>query len=165
MIILSVDPGLDGAWAAIKDGRLIALKDLPTVGDGTRRMVSGTLLADQWSTLIEREGPVSRVVVERVAARPGQGVSSMYRFGFVCGVIDGVAGGLNLPISYVTPTVWKRHFNLPSDKDAARALAVQTWPEIAAQAFSRVKDHGKAEAALIGLWSWRAAVVAGEVAA
>jgi crossover junction endodeoxyribonuclease RuvC len=164
MIVVGVDAGISGAWAAVKDGQLIALDDVPTAGDGTKRMISGVLLADAWARLAEREGPIDRVVIERVGAMPGQGVSSMFRFGFACGVVEGVAGGLNRPVQYVTPQVWKRHFGLSQDKDASRQLAIQMWPELAPLAFKFKHSHGKAEAALIAVWGYRAAQAAGEAA-
>lgn len=164
MIVVGVDPGINGAWAAIKDGKLIALDELPTAGDGTKRMISGTLFAGRLEFLAEQEGTIDRIVVERVGAMPGQGVSSMFRFGFACGVIEGVAGGLCLPVQYVAPAVWRRHFALPPGKEASRFRAIHEWPDIASLAFRRKADHGKAEAALIALWGYRAAQAAGEAA-
>lgn len=165
MIVIGVDAGISGAWAAIQDGKLIALDDVPVAGDGTRRMISAVLLADAWSRLAEREGPIDRVVIEQVNVRPGQAVSGVYRFGFSCGLVEGVCGGLNLRTQYVTSPVWKRHFGLSQDKDLSRQLAIRTWPDIAHIAFKRKADHGKAEAALIALWGYRAAQAAGEAAA
>lgn len=162
MMVLGVDPGVEGAWAIIKDGHLVALNTLPTAGDAARRMVSAPLWGDNLSYFIEREGKIDRAVIERVGAMPGQGVSSMFRFGRAVGTIDGVIGAFNIPVQYVTPSVWKRHFGLSSDKEASRQLAIQTWPEIAHLAFRRKADHGKAEAALIALWAYRAALAAGE---
>lgn len=164
MMVIGVDPGIEGAWAVIADGKLIALDKLPTAGDGTARMVSGALWSDVITDLIRREGFIDRVIVERVGAMPGQGVSSMFRFGRAVGVIDGVIGAYNIPIQYVTPSVWKRHFGLSAEKEASRQLAIQTWPDIAHLAFRLKSDHGKAEAALIALWGYRAAVAAGEAA-
>jgi crossover junction endodeoxyribonuclease RuvC len=169
MIVIGIDPGINGAWAAIKDGKLIALDELPTVGDGTKRMVSGELFAGRLEFFSEQEGPIGRVIIERVSAAPVngrvQGTSSMFRFGQAYGVILGVVGALALPSLPVEPKVWKGHFGLYADKEASRLLAIRTWPDIAHIAFKHKKDHGKAEAALIALWGYRAAQVAGEVAA
>ena len=68
---------------------------------------------------------VERVVVENVHAMPKQGVSSTFRFGVAVGIIHGVAGALRLPLTLVTPTQWKKFHGLPSDKEAARELAIQ----------------------------------------
>jgi hypothetical protein len=49
--------------------------------------------------------------------------------------------------------MWKRIVGIPPGKegakDAARSEAIRRWPDKAAW-FARVKDHGRAEAALIG---------------
>ena len=64
--------------------------------------------------------------------------------------IDGlraVVALCNVPYHLVSPVKWKRHFALDSDKERSRALAIRLWPGVGL--FSRVKDHNRAEAALI----------------
>jgi crossover junction endodeoxyribonuclease RuvC len=48
------------------------------------------------------------VFIERVAARPGQGVTSMFRFGLTAGQIIGLVAGLRVPYSLVLPQRWQR---------------------------------------------------------
>jgi hypothetical protein len=55
---------------------------------------------------------------------------------------------------YVTPTKWKRALGLGADKGDSRRRAMETWPYMASK-FARVKDDGRAEAALIAWWHWR----------
>jgi crossover junction endodeoxyribonuclease RuvC len=62
----------------------------------------------------------------------------------VCGVI--AASGV--PLHLVSPSKWKRHFGLGSDKEKSRALALRLWPG-RSDLFGKKKDHGKAEAALL----------------
>lgn len=147
-MIIGIDPGATGAIAFIHDlGDLIAVDDMPVID----RDVPGVLLAG----LIRRHrDDTTRAVVERVAARPGQGVSSMFRFGRAVGVIDGVLGALSIPVDYVSPTVWKRALGLSADKSESRRRAVDEWPDHADR-FARAKDDGRAEAALIALWAQR----------
>ena len=54
----------------------------------------------------------------------------------------------------VTPQLWKKAMRLVADKDAARQRAVQLFPE-RAEWFRRVKDDGRAEAAMIALYGWQ----------
>lgn len=55
-------------------------------------------------------------------------------------------------VERVTPGEWKRHHRLiGKDKDAARALALDRWPG-RGDLFTRKKDHGRADAALIAAW-------------
>ena len=56
---------------------------------------------------------------------------------------------LNLPIFYVRPTKWKKHFELiNSSKDASRTKVIEVYPEISSK-LSRKKDSNKADAILI----------------
>ncbi len=154
---LGIDPGIEGAWAIIDDdGAIVSCGDLPTAGDKTQRMVSAPLLA-----VVAKQWPIREAVVERVGAMPGQGVSSMFRFGRAVGTIDGVLAACGVSIAYVTPGIWKRHYGLGPDKEQSRQRALEMWPMSADLHFSRKKDHGKAEAALIALWGVRAAKLAG----
>jgi hypothetical protein len=93
-------------------------------------------------------------IVELVASRPGQGVSSVFKFGCAYGSILGILAALKIRTILVSPTVWKRHFALDSDKEKSRALALRTFAKTP-EHFSRKRDHGRAEAALLALYSCR----------
>lgn len=90
-------------------------------------------------------------VVEDVHARPGQGVTSMFRFGVTAGAIQGVLAALMVPSFYVTPNVWKHLMHLSSDKNLSREKAKVVAPEFADR-FARVKDDGRAEALMIAVY-------------
>ena len=131
--IAGIDPGASGAFAIYypaASGRIVA-HDMP-LADGE---VAAPLLAD----MLRMYAPTF-VMIERAAARPGQGVVSMFNFGRACG--DGI------PTRYVTPQAWKKHFRLSSDKEHARALSLRLFPACA-EHFKLKRNHGKAEAALI----------------
>lgn len=144
-ITIGVDPGLQGAIALL-DGpdTLVSVYDMPTVD----KFVSAQEL-----NLLEgwRVGDFGTVVIEDVHAMPRQGVSSSFNFGVSKGIIVGVFAGNNRPIRYVSPAKWKRSLGLGASKDGARRRAQELWPE-QAHLFTRVKDDGRAEAALIGYW-------------
>ena len=54
-----------------------------------------------------------------------------------------------VPVTFVSPSAWKRAVDLTlASKDASRAEAIRRWPGNA-DIFARVKDDGRAEAALI----------------
>jgi len=89
------------------------------------------------------------VIVEQVSAMPGQGVTSMFNFGQSFGVIKGICSAMELPIFYVRPAKWKKHFNLiNSEKDASRTKVIEMFPRISNK-LSRKKDNNKADAILI----------------
>jgi crossover junction endodeoxyribonuclease RuvC len=151
--IIGIDPGAAGAVAILEpDGSLVQVFDMPavevTVGGKAKRRVSPEMLAAELR-LYNVHGTTA--VVEQVGAMPGQGVSSMFAFGEAFGLAKGVLAGLGIPVQSVPPARWKRALGLNSGKDAARAKAAATWPQQAGE-FKRVKDDGKAEAALIALW-------------
>jgi len=77
----------------------------------------------------------------------GQGVVSVFRFGAAYGAAIGVISALAIPLHLVSPARWKRHYGLDADKERSRARAIQFWP--ASRHFTRKKDHGRAEAALL----------------
>ena len=56
------------------------------------------------------------------------------------------------PMHLVTPNKWKKHFNLSSDKDTSRQLAIQRFPDHY-ELFKLKKHDGRAEASLICLWA------------
>jgi crossover junction endodeoxyribonuclease RuvC len=91
------------------------------------------------------------VYVEQVHAMPGQGVTSMFNFGHSCGTVMGVLGAMGLPCSLVTPQSWKKAAGLiGTDKDAARARAIQLWPKWR-ELDKKGKGQALADAALIAL--------------
>ena len=89
------------------------------------------------------------VVVEHVNAMPGQGVTSMFNFGQTFGAIKGICAAIGLPIFFVRPAKWKKHFDLiNSSKDASRTKAIEMYPLISDQ-LAKKKDVNKADAILI----------------
>lgn len=74
-------------------------------------------------------GEEIKAYVELVGSMPGQGVASMFSFGHSAGVIQGVLGAFEIPVTMVTPSQWKKRAGLTGqDKDASRTLAIQMWP-------------------------------------
>jgi crossover junction endodeoxyribonuclease RuvC len=133
MNVIAIDPGLEGAGAVVDAcGELVHCFDLPTIGEGAQRRIDAANLAD----LLRAHTPYALAIVEQVAARPGQGVSSMFRFGRSYGTILGVVGTLAIPVRHVTPAKWKRALGLSADGEGSRAWAIETWP-MSADLFAR----------------------------
>ena len=153
MNVFAGDPGLNGGGAILNpDLNIIACFDLPIIGEGTQRRIDAANLAD----IIREHGPYAFAIVEQVAAMPGNGVSSMFRFGQSYGTLLGVIGALAIPVRHVTPAKWKKALGLNSDGEASRARAIETWPTYA-ELFARKRDHNRAEAALLALYALREA--------
>ena len=150
MIIIGIDPGVSGAISILEGKKVIKVFDMPTMIDGkkNKRQVNGSQV-----TNIIKENVYNNketiIVVEHVNAMPGQGVTSMFNFGQSFGVIKGVCAALSLPIYFVRPTKWKKHFNLiKTNKDASRTKVIEAYPEVSSK-LSRKKDSNKADAILI----------------
>ena len=150
MIIIGIDPGVSGGISILENKKVIEVFDMPTMIDGkkNKRQVNGS----QVTNIIKENVHTNKetiVVVEHVNAMPGQGVTSMFNFGQSFGVIKGVCAALSLPIYFVRPTKWKKHFNLiKTNKEAGRTKAIEVYPEISGK-LSRKKDSNKADAILI----------------
>ena len=156
-IILGIDPGLAGALALVRDGRLIRCDDMPSEATGSSGRIKRRVDAAALAWLVrqyrdEDDGLIA--VVESVASRPGQGVAGMFSLGDSAGVVRAVLQTVGVRLEFVAPARWKRAMGLGADKGHARTMASQRWPEQHAM-FARVKDDGRAEAALIAGWGWQ----------
>lgn len=144
--IIGIDPGFSGAIAILNGGDL-AVIDMPTLPNA-----KGKTELNMFGLYAAIDTPEAATVwVERVAARPGQGVSSVFRFGQQLGAIEMAATAHGHELRYATPASWKAYFGLSSDKGVARGYAMKRFPSCA-HLFQRVKDDGRAEAALIALY-------------
>jgi crossover junction endodeoxyribonuclease RuvC len=148
-LICGLDPGTEGAFALVnRDGTLI-VDDLPV--HNVRRGRSMKLRAEldlQTMELVLREYRIEHVFLERVAARPGQGVVSMFRFGYAAGALYGLVVGLGLPVTRVLPRAWQKHHGIDASPDAARQRAVQLYPAAAARLTLKRHAH-RADALLL----------------
>ena len=153
MIIIGVDPGINGAISVIENKKILEVYDTPTMIDGkkNKRQINGAQVTNIFKERLNLNKEVI-VVVEQVNAMPGQGVTSMFNFGQSFGVIKGICAALSLPIHFVRPAKWKKHFNLiKTNKDASRTKVIESYPEISSK-LHRKKDINRADAILIALY-------------
>lgn len=145
-VIIGIDPGQAGAIAALDaaTGTLVWLEDMPTLD----RRVQAPLLAD----LLAGEVIVA-AWIEQVGGWAGQAAGGAFRFGHATGTVVGVLGALRAPLHEVTPANWKKAAKVGKDKGSSRRAAIDLWPAHSAS-FARVRDDGRAEAALIGRHGW-----------
>lgn len=149
MTVIGVDPGATGAIAIIDDdGELIDVADLEAVGGVNSPALLRALVLDLCHDIPQT---VTLGVVEAVHGGPRMGAATARKLGQSAGAAQGVLVGLGIPVADVRPAVWKRHHHLGADKAAGRDLAARRWPDHAAK-FRRVRDDGRADAALIAAW-------------
>jgi Holliday junction resolvasome RuvABC endonuclease subunit len=168
MLIVGIDPGIDGGVAWLKGhGDLVRAVDMPTtgttIGGKTRHRVCAASLADML-----RDARPDHVAIEKVGGMPTDAAVWAFNFGEGYGVVIGVVTTLVIPITMVQPKAWRKAMgvSLPAGadkkqrKEASRQRAIQLWPEFR-ETFGRVKDADRAEAALIGRWGCSAAAIVG----
>ncbi len=130
-------------------GELLEVVDLPTLdkGPACRPEISPHLLAG----IVRRWGP-ARAWVEWIGPRLGDRPAGAFAFGGSKATVETVLACQAVPFRTITPAMWKRAAGIPAgkgNKDLARARAIERWPAHA-EAFARIMDHDRAEAALIG---------------
>lgn len=148
MRILGIDPGLDGALALIDGNDLVVIEDMPTIAAKKRRQINEVELARIIDALLISR--VNAAFLELVGIRPGEGPVGAFAFGRGYGLLRGILRAHFVPLYDVPPAVWKRAVGIPAGagKDSSRALATELWQR-KAELFRRVKDDGRADAALI----------------
>ena len=150
MIIIGIDPGVSGAICILNDGKITDLYEMPTMIDGkkNKKQVNGAEITNIINKeLINKKD--AKVVIEHVSAMPGQGVTSMFNFGQSFGVLKGICAALKLPVYFIRPVKWKKHFNLiNTEKDASRTKVIEVFPYISSR-ISKKKDANKADAILL----------------
>jgi len=146
MTTIGIDPGISGAIAWIRYGKVLKVEDMPTIPKSTGKGLQ--VDAHGLSSLLSGNGSCA-VIIESVSAMPGQGVTSMFSFGKSAGIIEGILAAYEIPYSFVRPQAWKKKFGLSGkDKDASRGLCLREHPEVADR-LTRKKDNGRADAILI----------------
>lgn len=164
-MICAIDPGASGAIAFMSDeGHLIEVCDLPTAQVKVGKTMRTRLLPAVLAAMVKARNPVV-AWIEEVDAMGTNGSVSNFNLGKSFGQIEGVMAGIGVAVKTVRPKVWQKHFRLMhGDKGASRLCAIRLWPG-AAQQFARVKDDGRAEACLIGLYGANSMQGMGSVAA
>ena len=152
MRFCGIDPGLSGAVAFIRPdaahvSNRLAVFDAPLVGGEFDGVAFAKLLGERVPDL---------VAIEHAFSRPGQGVSSTFKFGRTFGQALGVIQALGMPYELVSPAVWKRHFKISpsSPKDASRLVCKRLYPDAD---IPLKKHHGRADAILIAHFAWATA--------
>ncbi|WP_426271556.1 hypothetical protein ACN9MB_09020 [Dyella kyungheensis] len=153
--ILAIDPGLYGAVAAY-DGNKLAVYDMPIIETNKKTVLD---LEKLWGLMLVLTHISRDVVIESVHNMPNQGRTSIFSFGRTCGATDMAVIAAGATLHLVTPQQWKFGVGLNAvpgqdrkeRKNASRAKAIELFPEYA-DLFARVKDDGRAEAALMAWW-------------
>jgi hypothetical protein len=126
---IGIDPGLSGGIAIIHNDD-VKVYPMPMAGKDLDLTALARILNCGWPTHMNMELIVA--VVENVHAMPGQGVTSMFKFGFVTGAVHGVLATLGIPRYLVSPQLWKKKIlaGTAKDKAAASDWCSRTYPNV-----------------------------------
>ncbi len=159
-VIIGIDPGKKGGLAVLDGDKIIRLSKTP-VGDIKARkayhtIVQGYDVTGMVALLKGFENRYPVVVIERVHAMPGQGVTSMFTFGQGYGLWLGVCTALNIPIVLVEPREWKEKLLEKEERKFKKfscEKAKELFPDIDLKQGRMINDHdGMAEAILISVY-------------
>jgi Holliday junction resolvasome RuvABC endonuclease subunit len=132
-----IDPGLTGGIAIIlvEDDpflQMVKVRPMPIAGKDLDLTALAELLSSKDPTI---------AVVENVHAMPGQGVTSMFKFGFVTGAVHGVLATLGIPRYLVSPQQWKKVIlaGTLKDKQSAIDYCSRIFPSVSLLATPRSK--------------------------
>jgi len=158
---IGIDPGLDGAICLLlASGNAKALV-VPTIasGKGAKRLYDVpamvAILRDWKAAYL-----IGLAALEKGRAAPGQGVTSMFRFGHGCGLWEGILAALKIPYALVHPNAWQKSIcaGLSGDAKARAVQAVSSrLPELELRKSDRArKPHqGTADAACLALHAYQ----------
>ncbi len=156
MIFVGIDPGFTGAVAVVdNDGNLIAVSDTPvlTVQGKKTKQEYNTPAMHQILTAYNDRGV--HAALEQVSSRPGEGVTSSFRFGRGLGLWEALLVACQIPFDRITPQRWKKTMmaGRPKEKDASRLRAMELFP---GADLHLKKHHGRADALLLAEYLRRA---------
>jgi crossover junction endodeoxyribonuclease RuvC len=160
MIFLGIDPGLSGAIARWTPGiRSLVVLDMPTLKlrkGSEARTLDVIALARIVDDLCA--GGVTLALIEQAFAQQSKerrnSAATVHKNGINWGAAYGVLCAQYVPIDIVPANAWKAAMRCPAEKVGARSRASQELPQFASL-WSRAKDDGRAEAALIALYAER----------
>ena len=136
---LGIDPGKKGALALFDSEEMtVACTDMPDTTAALHDYVAGLPL-------------IKKCTVEKPFFPQMIGVSNAVKIAQAYGTLIGALAWRDIPFVEVRPNKWKPAMDLSTSKAASREKASQMFPDQSDQ-FKRVKDDGRAEAALIAWW-------------
>jgi len=154
-LYLGIDPGKTGAAAALSDDGKLFIHDW-----------SDPQSADLWvrELLIDRYAIIPMAVIENVDQRkmPRKYQGSAYMLGMSVGHWQMLMSVYGIPYQMIDPKQWQAAFTDPRDRVQAdpkkRSLAsARRFMPGHGHFFERVKDHNRADAALMACYAQRIA--------
>lgn len=141
---IGIDPGLSGAIAILTSDNPIILAT-PVID---KEIDVARIIQFLYENEVNERNSIAHI--EKVGAFPKQGVVSMFRFGFVTGIMHGVFRTLKIPLFIVTPQSWKKEILVDTDKSKQAAInwCLRSYPgvNLFSTMKSKIHDNGMADA-------------------
>lgn len=120
MNILGIDPGMSGGYVMSSDSGVTAFKMPETEKDLWDAFAWARTFGD------------TKAYIEDVHAMPGQGVTSMFKFGYGLGCLRMALIGNGIPFEKVSPMKWQKALGCLSkgDKNVTKRKAQELFPQI-----------------------------------
>lgn len=103
-LFCGIDPGLNGGITIMDETGIVASVPMPVESIGTKRRINAASVID----FLKEAGTIDRCAIEQVGAMPGQGVTSMFSFGYGAGMLEAILVALDIPYSLVQPQRWMK---------------------------------------------------------
>jgi crossover junction endodeoxyribonuclease RuvC len=147
MKVCGIDPGKSGGISFIEDEQLIKVVPMPVDDLG--------IDFNKVAELLKSHNP-DVVYIEAVHAMPGQGVCSMFNFGFSTGGLHGVARALNIVVKTVQPRKWQKTLmgDAKHEKEDTIRFVQEKYPEVNLLATKRSKKPHDGMADAIGITTY-----------
>lgn len=156
---IGIDPGFSGAVGFVSDtdNSDCGVFDAPIIEKQKGGKVSRKFDVDRMVGLLSIEkflDSKSVIAIEGQHAFPGQGSVSMFNLGYGFGLWTGIANALKYRVVIFSPQAWKNELIKTDCSNKLKSIQVATkkFPSMADE-LSRKKDHNRAEALLIALYS------------
>lgn len=126
--IIACDPGLDGAFAILKDQSIYEVKKMPLIKSKTKKTKIDEIALKELVQYFTSFKDV-KVIMEYLANTPGK--QGTFAFGDGYGLVRGMIIYAGLDLYYVRPQDWKADVmpNMPTDKIASCVAATRIYPE------------------------------------
>jgi len=148
MLYIGIDPGVNGGIAWMQERGETLTVNAVKMPDSLRD------LSDLIASLAETD-KLKSCALEKVASRSGQGVRSIFTFGYQYGIVRASVVCHRIPLELVSPQRWQKPFGLIFPSTVTRTKKKNKHKATAQELFPSLKiTHAIADALLICEW-WR----------
>ena len=160
--VLGIDPGLSGAVVALAEDEqsfdfTLDVFDTPVIQVIVAKKKRHDYVLTEMLAVLQQFKDARLAVLESLHPMPANGCIAAFSLGRGMALWEMALTAVQIPYVKVPPQRWQKFHGLGGtgrDKGASRLAAQRLFPAFANK-FSRVKDDGRSDAALLALWGLR----------